>query len=150
MKSKENPLRICGKIFQIFLKFSAIKFVELAKAIILLLFTGLLTIMIFMKSDVMNAMPSFHLVNIKRVVLFFQDEKTMKENGSPIKVGINGKKKKAQLLDASADGRRDVGEETIKAHMRNLRCKLTAAGAAPDLIETVYGLGYRLNPALAA
>ena len=55
-----------------------------------------------------------------------------------------------QLLDASADGRRDVGEETIKAHMRNLRCKLTAAGAAPDLIETVYGLGYRLNPALAA
>ena len=57
---------------------------------------------------------------------------------------------KAQLLDASADGRRDVGEETIKAHMRNLRSKLTAAGAAPDLIETVYGLGYRLNPALAA
>jgi DNA-binding response OmpR family regulator len=57
---------------------------------------------------------------------------------------------KAQLLDASADGRRDVGEETIKAHMRNLRGKLTAAGAAPDLIETVYGLGYRLNPAVAA
>ena len=57
---------------------------------------------------------------------------------------------KAQLLDASADGRRDVGEDTIKAHMRNLRSKLTAAGAAPDLIETVYGLGYRLNPALAA
>ena len=57
---------------------------------------------------------------------------------------------KAQLLDASADGRRDVGEDTIKAHMRNLRSKLTAAGAAPDLIETVYGLGYRLNPACAA
>ena len=57
---------------------------------------------------------------------------------------------KAQLLDASADGRRDVGEETIKAHMRNLRSKLTAAGAAPDLIETVYGLGYRLNPGLVA
>jgi DNA-binding response OmpR family regulator len=57
---------------------------------------------------------------------------------------------KAQLLDASADGRRDVGEETIKAHMRNLRSKLTAAGAAPDLIETVYGLGYRLNPTFAA
>jgi DNA-binding response OmpR family regulator len=54
---------------------------------------------------------------------------------------------KGQLLDASADGRREVGEETIKAHMRNLRSKLTAAGAAPDLIETVYGLGYRLNPA---
>jgi DNA-binding response OmpR family regulator len=30
--------------------------------------------------------------------------------------------------------------------MRNLRSKLTAAGCPPDLIETVYGLGYRLNP----
>jgi DNA-binding response OmpR family regulator len=56
---------------------------------------------------------------------------------------------KAQLLDASADGRRDVGEETIKAHIRNLRAKLSAVGAPPDLIETVYGLGYRLNPSHA-
>jgi DNA-binding response OmpR family regulator len=56
---------------------------------------------------------------------------------------------KAQLLDASADGRRAVGEDTIKAHMRNLRAKLSAAGAPPDLIETVYGLGYRLNPSHA-
>jgi DNA-binding response OmpR family regulator len=39
-----------------------------------------------------------------------------------------------------------VGEDTIKAHVRNLRSKLMAAGATPDLIETVYGLGYRLNP----
>lgn len=31
--------------------------------------------------------------------------------------------------------------------MRNLRAKLAAAGAPPDLIETVYGIGYRLNPA---
>jgi DNA-binding response OmpR family regulator len=53
---------------------------------------------------------------------------------------------KAELLQASSDGRRDAGEETIKAHMRNLRSKLGAAGAPPDLIETVYGLGYRLNP----
>ncbi|MCS5690497.1 response regulator transcription factor [Cyanobium sp. FGCU-6] len=54
---------------------------------------------------------------------------------------------KAELLEASAAGTRDVGEETIKAHMRNLRVKLAAAGAPPDLIETVYGIGYRLNPA---
>jgi DNA-binding response OmpR family regulator len=56
---------------------------------------------------------------------------------------------KLQLLDASADGRRDVGEDTIKAHIRNLRGKLCAAGAPPNLIETVYGLGYRLNPSHA-
>ena len=53
---------------------------------------------------------------------------------------------KGLLLDASSDGRREVGEDTIKAHVRNLRSKLMAAGATPDLIETVYGLGYRLNP----
>ncbi len=53
---------------------------------------------------------------------------------------------KSSLLDESSTGRREVGEETIKAHMRNLRLKLTRAGCPPDLIETVYGLGYRLNP----
>ncbi|AFY70201.1 response regulator receiver modulated diguanylate cyclase [Thalassoporum mexicanum PCC 7367] len=46
------------------------------------------------------------------------------------------------------------GEETIRAHIKGLRQKLRAVGAA-DLIETVYGLGYRLraieksDPALA-
>lgn len=38
------------------------------------------------------------------------------------------------------------GEETIKVHLRSLRQKLRAAGADADLIETVYGLGYRLKP----
>ena len=37
------------------------------------------------------------------------------------------------------------GEETIKVHLRSLRQKLKAAGAADDFIETVYGLGYRLK-----
>lgn len=40
------------------------------------------------------------------------------------------------------------GEDTIKVHMRRLRQKLRAAGAPPDLIETLYGIGYRLNPNL--
>lgn len=37
------------------------------------------------------------------------------------------------------------GKETIKVHLRGLRQKLKAAGAADDVIETVYGLGYRLK-----
>ena len=37
------------------------------------------------------------------------------------------------------------GEETVKVHIRTLRQKLKAAGAVPDLIENVYGLGYRLK-----
>lgn len=40
------------------------------------------------------------------------------------------------------------GQETVKVHMRGLRQKLKAAGAADDFIETVYGLGYRLNSTL--
>ncbi len=37
------------------------------------------------------------------------------------------------------------GEETIRAHIKGLRQKLKGAGAPADLIETVYGLGYRLK-----
>lgn len=37
------------------------------------------------------------------------------------------------------------GEETVKVHLRSLRQKLKAAGAPANFIETVYGLGYRLN-----
>ena len=53
---------------------------------------------------------------------------------------------KGQLLHGIGDGRREVGEDALRAHMRNLRQKLTACGCHPNLIETVYGVGYRLNP----
>jgi DNA-binding response OmpR family regulator len=36
-------------------------------------------------------------------------------------------------------------EDTIKSHIKGLRKSLQAAGAPADLIESVYGLGYRLN-----
>jgi DNA-binding response OmpR family regulator len=38
------------------------------------------------------------------------------------------------------------GEETVKVHLQSLRRKLKALGAPPNWIETVYGMGYRLNP----
>jgi two-component system, OmpR family, response regulator QseB len=37
------------------------------------------------------------------------------------------------------------GEGTIKTHITNLRSKLKAAGSKENLIETVYGIGYRLG-----
>jgi DNA-binding response OmpR family regulator len=37
-------------------------------------------------------------------------------------------------------------EEAIRTHVKGLRHKLKQAGAATDLIETVYGIGYRLKP----
>jgi len=36
-------------------------------------------------------------------------------------------------------------EDTVRAHIKGLRQKLKVVGAPADLIETVYGLGYRLR-----
>ncbi len=38
------------------------------------------------------------------------------------------------------------GEEAVRTHIKGLRMKLKAGGAPKDLIETVYGIGYRLKP----
>jgi len=37
------------------------------------------------------------------------------------------------------------GEDAVKVHVKDLRKKLRAVGAPPDLIQTVYGIGYRLK-----
>jgi DNA-binding response OmpR family regulator len=34
--------------------------------------------------------------------------------------------------------------------VKNLRAKLVAAGAPADLVDTVYGVGFRLHPGHAA
>jgi two-component system alkaline phosphatase synthesis response regulator PhoP len=36
-------------------------------------------------------------------------------------------------------------DRTVDSHIKNLRHKLGTAGASPDLIETVFGVGYRLQ-----
>ncbi|NJN37787.1 MAG: response regulator transcription factor [Acaryochloridaceae cyanobacterium CSU_3_4] len=38
------------------------------------------------------------------------------------------------------------GEEAVRTHIKGLRHKLRDATAPPDVIETVYGIGYRLKP----
>jgi len=52
---------------------------------------------------------------------------------------------RAQLLEQLWPFEQMPDESTVKAHIRGLRQKLEAAGAPKDLIETVYGLGYRLK-----
>ncbi len=37
-------------------------------------------------------------------------------------------------------------EDTVKAHIKGLRRKFRAVGAPVDLVENIYGLGYRLKP----
>ncbi len=52
---------------------------------------------------------------------------------------------KPQLLDRIGSFESETGEDTIKAHIANLRRKLKSGGGDADLIETVYGVGYRLK-----
>ena len=49
------------------------------------------------------------------------------------------------ILDKLWEFDNSSGEGTIKTHITNLRSKLKAAGSANNLIETVYGIGYRLG-----
>jgi len=49
------------------------------------------------------------------------------------------------LLDHLWSFEEPPSENTVRAHIKSLRQKLKKAGAAADLIETVYGLGYRLK-----
>jgi two-component system, OmpR family, response regulator QseB len=49
------------------------------------------------------------------------------------------------LLDRLWEFDRISGEQTIKTHLTNLRRKLKQAGCQHDVIETVYGVGYRLG-----
>lgn len=53
---------------------------------------------------------------------------------------------KQSLLGTAWSWSEDAGEASLKTHIKNLRGKLCAAAAPPDLVETVYGVGFRLNP----
>ena len=50
---------------------------------------------------------------------------------------------RANLAASAYSDHRVVGERTIDSHIKNLRRKLAEAG--PDPIESVYGVGYRLD-----
>jgi two-component system phosphate regulon response regulator PhoB len=52
-----------------------------------------------------------------------------------------------QLMDAAIGDGSIVLERTIDVHVKTLRQKLTKAGGAADLIETVRGVGYRFREA---
>jgi DNA-binding response OmpR family regulator len=52
---------------------------------------------------------------------------------------------KEQLIETGWTWADVPGHESVKTHVKNIRAKLNQAGAPPDLIETVYGIGFRLN-----
>ncbi len=52
---------------------------------------------------------------------------------------------RAFILEALWSMKSPPDEETVKAHIKSLRHKLKTAGASKTLIETVHGVGYRLQ-----
>jgi two-component system, OmpR family, response regulator BaeR len=52
---------------------------------------------------------------------------------------------RGQLLDASYEDHRVVSDRTVDSHIRNLRRKFSELGYDP--IESVYGVGFRFEPA---
>jgi len=54
-----------------------------------------------------------------------------------------------QLLEETQGIAYEGYERSIDQHIKNLRRKIDTAGGPSDLIQTVYGVGYRLEPAVA-
>ena len=54
---------------------------------------------------------------------------------------------RSQLIERGLGYNYEGLERTVDSHIKNLRRKLEEAGAAPDLVETVFGVGYRLKGA---
>ncbi|MES2952115.1 MAG: response regulator [Pseudomonadota bacterium] len=52
---------------------------------------------------------------------------------------------RARLLDQLHQDLRDVSDRVIDSHIKNLRRKLEAAGAAGHSVASVYGVGYRFE-----
>ncbi|HEY9772361.1 MAG TPA: response regulator transcription factor [Planktothrix sp.] len=52
---------------------------------------------------------------------------------------------KEELIDKFWSEEHSVSEYVVKTHVKGLRKKLVSAGAPKDIVETLYGLGYRLK-----
>ena len=52
---------------------------------------------------------------------------------------------RSALLDKLWEFDKESGEGTVRTHITNLRSKLKAVGSSKHVIETVYGMGYRLS-----
>ncbi|WP_392531364.1 response regulator transcription factor [Nostoc sp. C117] len=52
---------------------------------------------------------------------------------------------RSAILDKLWDFDKSSGEGSVKTHITNLRNKLKASGSSEDLIENIYGIGYRLG-----
>lgn len=55
--------------------------------------------------------------------------------------------KRDELINAAYDDHRIVSDRTVDSHIKNLRAKIAEAAPQRELIQSVYGMGYKLVPA---
>ena len=53
---------------------------------------------------------------------------------------------RAQLLEKVWGYHHSGYEHTVNSHINRLRAKVEADATSPKIIETVWGVGYKLNP----
>lgn len=51
-----------------------------------------------------------------------------------------------QLMERIYSDHRIVGDRTVDSHVKNLRRKLAAIRPGIDMVQSVYGVGYRFDP----
>ena len=51
-----------------------------------------------------------------------------------------------QLMERIYSDHRIVGDRTVDSHVKNLRRKLAAIRPGADMVQSVYGVGYRFDP----
>lgn len=52
---------------------------------------------------------------------------------------------RSQLLDLAFQGETDIIDRTIDSHIKNIRAKIRRASGNPELIRSVYGVGYAFD-----
>lgn len=53
--------------------------------------------------------------------------------------------KREELINAAYDDHRIVSDRTVDSHIKNVRAKLAEVAPAVELIQSVYGVGYKLD-----
>ena len=89
--------------------------------------------------DPLRFVVSYNNASVELTSVEFQLLKTL--HGEPGRIFSRN-----QLMDRIYDDHRVVSDRTIDSHIKKLRRKLTGLTADKELIQSVYGIGYKYEP----
>lgn len=93
-----------------------------------------------LKLDPLRFVVSYADASVELTSVEFQLLKTL--HGEPGRIFSRN-----QLMDRIYDDHRVVSDRTIDSHIKKLRRKLTGLSTDKELIQSVYGIGYKYEPA---